>query len=220
MSQLKSFTFASARPLPVILLLDTSGSMKGGKIDSLNLAASDMIKKFAKEDDSEVEIQVAIITFGGEDAKLHQDLVPASKCEWHNLIPFGKTPMGAAFDMARELIENRDKIPKRDYIPTIILLSDGIPTDGERWKSALSGLLQSPRAAKAARYAISIGGDTNFEVLNAFLEGTGEKVRIQQPDKIGTFFNMVTMSVTSRSRSQNPNDTQIKPPSFDEDADY
>ena len=220
MSQLNSFTIANARPLPVIMLLDTSGSMKGeGKIAALNLAASDMIRKFADEDDYEVEIQVAIITFGAEEARLHQDIIPAAKCEWHDLIPNGKTPMGAAFDLARELVENRDKIPSRAYIPTIILLSDGLPTDGERWKTALQTLLQSPRAAKAARYAISVGGDANFEVLNAFLAGTGEKVRTQQPDKIHDFFNMVTMSVTSRSRSQNPNDTQITPPKF-EDVEY
>src|SRR5690606_12720836 len=53
MSKLKEFTMSSARPLPVIVLADVSGSMSAnGKIDALNDAVSEMIATFAEEDDT------------------------------------------------------------------------------------------------------------------------------------------------------------------------
>ena len=50
MSRLKSFTLQAARPLPVILLADVSGSMGvQGKIQALNLAVQEMLTAFADE---------------------------------------------------------------------------------------------------------------------------------------------------------------------------
>ena len=53
-----------AKKLPVILLLDVSGSMSGAKIDSLYDATIDMIETFAAAQAKEQVIDVAIITFG------------------------------------------------------------------------------------------------------------------------------------------------------------
>ena len=64
-----------------------------------------MIRSLANASSSRVEIQVAIITFGGDKASLHQDLTPASKATWTDMVADGKTPMGLAFLMAQELIE-------------------------------------------------------------------------------------------------------------------
>ena len=49
MSKLKEFVMASARPLPVIILADISGSMStNGKIDALNDAIAEMIETFGE----------------------------------------------------------------------------------------------------------------------------------------------------------------------------
>src|SRR5687767_7155937 len=77
-SKLKEFTASTARPLPVLLLADVSGSMSvNGKIDALNDAVEEMIETFGGEDDSRAEIHVAVITFGNGVAKLHRALTPA-----------------------------------------------------------------------------------------------------------------------------------------------
>ena len=52
------------KKLPVILLLDVSGSMRGEKIESLYDATIEMIETFAAAQAREQEIDVAIITFG------------------------------------------------------------------------------------------------------------------------------------------------------------
>ena len=105
MSSLKKFAVATPRPLPVIVLADTSGSMgENDKIEALNAAMKDMISTFTKEGRLRAEIQVGLITFGGK-AQMHLPLVAAhSVAEFAELKAEGVTPMGAAFDLALQLL--------------------------------------------------------------------------------------------------------------------
>ena len=58
MGILKDFTVSAARPLPVIIMADVSGSMASdGKIDALNTALKEMIGSFQNEEDGNAEIQ-------------------------------------------------------------------------------------------------------------------------------------------------------------------
>jgi len=213
MSDLQNFTMATARPLPVILLADISGSMaENGKMSVLNRSVQEMIAGFIEASSSRVEIQVAVIVFGGNDANLYQDLIPASKFIWHDMEAKGKTPLGAAFKLAKTLIEDKQKIPSRAYTPVIILASDARPTDtvsskdAISWDDALRELLSSERALKASRYALAIGDDANLEVMKKFLDHPDGKVfQASEVGEISRFFRYVTMSVTERSRSSNPN---------------
>ena len=82
---LKEYAIPDARPLPVILLLDVSGSMGvDGKIESLNTAVKEMIDTFKEQDDSQAEIHVGIITFGNS-AQIHQEIIPASEASWNDM---------------------------------------------------------------------------------------------------------------------------------------
>ncbi|HCL3660119.1 TPA: tellurite resistance protein TerY, partial [Pseudomonas aeruginosa] len=75
MSELKKFQVQTARPLPIIVLADTSGSMSvDGKIEALNKGLKDMISSFAGESRLRAEIQVSVITFGGSLAELNLPL--------------------------------------------------------------------------------------------------------------------------------------------------
>lgn len=206
MSRLKEFTTQNARPLPVILLADVSGSMSSdGKIQALNHAVKEMIEAFKDEADLRAEVNVAVITFG-EEARLHMPLTPARTATWTDLGAKGNTPMGAAFELARAMVEDKQVIPGRAYRPTIVLISDGQPNDD--WKPPLEALLGSDRGGKAFRMAMAIGGDADQEVLKAFLANSEEPVRTgNDARQIREFFQFVTMSVSTRSRSANPNAT-------------
>lgn len=211
MSKLKEFTTQTARPLPVILLADVSGSMGvAGKIQALNHAVREMIETFQDESDLRAEIQVSVITFGGQ-SRVHLPLSPARAASWSDLGANGGTPMGAAFELVRQMVEDKTTVPGRAYRPTIVLVSDGQPTD--EWQQPLQALLGSERGGKAFRMALAIGEDADITVLQAFLANPEARVyRAEEARQIRQFFQLVTMSVSARSRSANPNSAPLGQP--------
>jgi uncharacterized protein YegL len=207
-SKFKDFTSSTMKPLPVIVLADVSGSMrKEGKIDALNGAIKKMIDTFADEEDLRAEIQVSIITFGDTAARVHTELQAASQVEWTGMEANGGTPMGHAMDLANEMIEDQSRVPSEAYRPTLVLVSDGKPNDRDRnFYECLSRLIDEGRSSKAERIALGIGGDTNQEVLERFVNDPDKPIfSADDAGQIKEFFELVTMSVTKRSQSADPN---------------
>lgn len=197
------FTAPKAKPLPVILLLDVSGSMSGEKICNVNDAVRDMLNTFSDTENGETEIHVAIITFGSQ-VKLHQSLESASAIHWQDLSADGMTPLGTALQMAKAMIEDKDVVPSRAYRPTVVLISDGGPNDA--WEQPLNTFINEGRSAKCDRMAMAIGAGADEAVLGKFIEGTPNKLFYAENAKqLRDFFKFVTMSVTIRTKSQTPN---------------
>ena len=210
------YTVAKAKPLPVVLLLDTSGSMSAGepsaKIVELEGAVREMVKDFAHEEQLETEIQVAVITFGSKGVSLDLPYTNASKIQGPKLEAGGNTPMGVALKMAKDMIEDKETTPSRAYRPLVILCSDGQPTDS--WEEPMAKFISEGRSSKCDRMAMAIGRDANEEILKKFIEGTENPLfYVKDATSMHKFFKFVTMSVTSRSRSQTPNQiAKLEPP--------
>lgn len=210
------YTVAKAKPLPVVLLLDTSSSMNAGgeqsKIAELDSAVRDMIKDFAHEEQLETEIQVSVITFGYDGVKLALPYTNASKVEMKKLEAQGNTPMGTALRMAKDIIEDKETTPSRAYRPLVILCSDGAPNDD--WEAPMDNFIKDGRSSKCDRMAMAIGSDANEAVLKRFIEGTENPLfYAKDASSMHKFFKFVTMSVATRSHSQNPNVImKIEPP--------
>lgn len=200
---MRDFTVSTPRPLPVIVLADVSGSMsQEGKIDALNTSIQQMLEAFAEEVETRAEIHVAIITFG-HTAELHVPLTPAREVTWAPAEARGRTPLGAALQLAADLVNDTEQIPGRAYRPTVVVISDGYPTDD--WRGGL-GALNHGRGAKVDRMALAIGGDADEDMLVEFLGDSDRPVfHAEDARRINQFFRFVTMSVTARSRSANPN---------------
>ena len=83
-------------------------------------------------------------------------------------------------------------------------------------------MLSSERASKAQRFALGIGADADHEVLRAFLgDPKGRVFEAHEARDIRKFFQWVTMSVTSRSRSAQPDQTvDIVPLDLDDYGDF
>ena len=215
----KDFTVPDAKPLPVILLLDVSGSMHGAKIHNLNEAVKDMLEAFRDTERGEIEIHVAIITFGAE-IKLHQPLVSVNETKYHNLSASGGTPLGTAFKMAKAMIEDKEVLPKRTYRPTVVLVSDGRP--GDNWKPPLKDFISEGRSSQCERMAMAIGADADEGVLGEFIEGMETPLFYAENAKqLHDVFKYITMSVTIRTQSQDPNvvpgpnNIEVKPATID-----
>ncbi len=207
---------APPRALPVIVLADVSGSMTQlRKLETLNESIATMIRSFAAERPVRGEIQVGVVAFGGQGAVLHQPPVPAADLEWSDLRAGGRTPFGAALDLLTELLADEKVIPRNAFMPTLILVSDGKPTD--KWEEPLRRLLASPRGAKAIRLAVGIGqdmDDDDFQVLRAFIADPSiEPQRADQVHLLSRYFSWLTMSVSRQARVGRQSSAEID---FDE----
>lgn len=205
------------RAIPVVLMLDKSGSMaENGKIDVLNSAVRTMLESFRKNDNSIVAIKVAIIAFGGNEAtilthdKNHESVQIQYADEvfdnYTELEAYGMTPMGHALTIAKSLIEDKDKIPSRCYRPYVVLVSDGMPNDN--WEQPLEAFITEGRSAKCYRMSMGIGvdkGTEEYSVLKKFASSPEAVFAASDASGISKFFRFVTMSTTTRASSSNPN---------------
>ena len=212
---LNDFILPDPRILPVIIAVDKSGSMQtNGKIDALNLALKEFVSSISNEDSGRVVIQVAIYSFG-TDVSCDVPLQDVTKVNVPQYTASGRTPMGEAFVKIKELIEDKTKIPSRSYKPTIVLLTDGDPTDDIQ--HPLFNLVSEGRSAKAFRIAMGIGEDANKEMLRMFVSEPSYLVSGDNARDIRKFFRYVTMTVTQRTRSSNPDviETPVSMPGDD-----
>lgn len=114
MGELKSFTSHKSRPLPVFILADVSGSMATHqKIETLNLAISQMIDSFASMEDSRAIIHVEVITFGMNVAKVHTPLAPATSIQWTNMAANGATPLGSALTLFTDRLTDKSVVSSK-----------------------------------------------------------------------------------------------------------
>ena len=223
---LDRFVAREPRPLPIFILADTSGSMRGEKINELNLALREMLNALNAADDIRGKFQLCVISFGKETEVL-QPLADIEGLEIPELTAAGKTPMGQAFELVKGLIEDIETVSSRAYTPTIVLISDGIPTDCSEemyrrknyfdWEP-LKELHQGERSSKCQRLALGIGEDADIDMLKAFIDNPEiPLIKIKDASGITKFFRWVTMSTVARMNSINPNETGIVAPVFDID---
>ena len=95
----KKYMAPAQKPLPVILMLDVSGSMQNDhKIDRLYDAVLEMINAFLEMELKETIVRVAIITFG-EQVLLHTPYTPVAELKKKGipkLSASGQTPLARA----------------------------------------------------------------------------------------------------------------------------
>lgn len=208
---------SEGRALPVVLLVDVSGSMSGNKIATVNTAIKEMMSTFRNIKNPRGIIKLSIITFGGSKADVIRELSPIKEDEAYSLNADGGTPMGAAFETLDSMLNDKTIVSSRDYTPTVILISDGQPTDfngstGDTqaiissWPSLNAIMNPDNRSSKIIRLAMGIGDDADYSILKAFINNPEVPViKANDNETIANFFKWVTMSVSTRSVSVNPN---------------
>jgi len=118
--------------LACVLLLDTSGSMKGNPIDSLNKAINDFKEQTSMDELAQKRIDIAVIEFNST-VRVVQDFTPLPQFQPINLTANGLTSMGAGINLAIDKVKERNKfydsMGTPCYKPWIFMITDGAPTD-------------------------------------------------------------------------------------------
>ncbi len=191
----------SSRPLHIIILADCSGSMTGAKIQSLNFAIAEMVQHLAAWEEAQegVQILVRAIAFATAPRWHVPEPVPVVNLHWLPLtvVANGQTNMGPAFQLAASVL-GQGQMPGRAFKPALVLITDGMPTDGEQsFDSGLDAIMSHRAGRDALRMAVAIGGDARSEALTRFIADPKVPVLVAgQPDQITNQLRLVTLAVT------------------------
>ena len=180
MSLLDQVTPSPRKIMTLFYVVDTSGSMTGDKIGSVNSAMEEAITVDLPDistANDDAEIRVAIMQFSSGCSWITPSSGPIGIGDviWNDLYANGLTDLGAAcVELDKKLSRNEFLESQTGaYAPVMLLFSDGGPTDN--WEKGLEQLKKNNWFKHAIKIAIAIGDDADKNVLATFT-GTSESV--------------------------------------------
>lgn len=187
---------------PVVLLLDTSGSMAGNPIAELNQGLQKFWEEVSSDSLATKRVEVAVITFGPVEIK--QDFSSLTNCTPPSCTAHGVTPIGEAVVKGCGLLQERKKLYKRNGIayfkPWIILITDGAPTD--EISDAIDAVTLGEKQNALSIFCVGVS-NADMNVLSR-LSPNREPLKLKGV-QFSEFFLWLSASVSSVSQS-NPGD--------------
>ena len=188
---------------PVILLLDTSGSMSGQPLRELQSGLDQFLRETSDDETASMSVELEIITFGG-DAEIQASFAPV--CDIADMPPMlsanGSTPLGEALKLADSELKARRRLYKQkgiaSYKPWIVLMTDGCPNDN--YKSAAASMKSLGEEGKLQYIGIGIGDEADFDTLRDILPERPGPVKLKGLC-FKEFFKWLTDSLKSVSAS-------------------
>lgn len=119
------------RRCPCVLLLDTSYSMHGEKIDQLNLGIQALQTDISSDLIALKRVEIAAVTFG--PVKVAQPFTTADRLSMPSLVADNDTPLGEAIIKGLDLLVDRKREYQAAGVPyykaQVWCISDGASTD-------------------------------------------------------------------------------------------
>jgi uncharacterized protein YegL len=200
---------------PCVLLLDTSGSMKGAPIAALNEGIKSFKQDLIKDTLASKRVEVAVVTFDSK-VVVAQDFVTADQFDPPTLNAQGYTHTGAAIHQALDMIQARKEQYRANgivyYRPWVFMITDGEP-QGEPddvVKIAADRIKEDEESKRVVFFAVG--------VENANMTRLGEIV-VRTPVKLKglnfvDMFQWLSRSMQAVSHSKVGDQVALPPPGW------
>lgn len=154
-----------------VLLLDTSGSMAGASIQSLNEGLSAFENEIKSDPQASLRVDVAVVSFSSE-VRVVQEFVGAQDFVAPVLAAGGLTFMASGVERALELLAERNRDYDRNkilrYRPWIMMITDGRQEGPDPASlQAAAAKVQAAEAAKRVAFFAIGTASADFAALSA-----------------------------------------------------
>lgn len=188
------------RRLPVYLLLDCSGSMMGEPIEAVRQGVKALISELRSDPQALETAYLSVITFDSS-ARQITPLTELMLFKEPELTAGGATSLGKALEILIDCINNEvrksTETQKGDWRPLVFILTDGSPTDTERFNQAA----QSLKSVKTANIiACAAGSNAQTDCLKKITENVLMMNTLSAGD-MAQFFAWVSGSIKMSSKS-------------------
>lgn len=199
------------KTIPVIFLIDTSGSMDGLGITQVNINLKEYIEDLKTDPQTKEAVQVTIVTFNSS-ASIIKNFEPIAMLVPPVLTADATTDLALGLCKLMEVIQE-----KSDYIranckrPLLIFMSDGNPDPGCKWKPELDNMNADYIMKRAVRVALGAGNNINDSTLEAFIlnKETDRAVKVADVQDLREFFKYL-QTITREMISNKPLSTPLQ----------
>ena len=185
------------RKMTLFFLIDTSGSMLGSKIGSVNDAIENVLPIIGEisDENPDAEINVAALEFSTGTRWLYDEPKDAKEFIWQQVEAEGLTSLGEACEELNKKLSRTGGFmssPSGCYAPAIILLSDGGPTDN--FEKGLKLLQGNSWFKNAIKIAIAMGDDADKEVLRQFTDAQEAVITVHNIEALKTMIRIIAIT--------------------------
>lgn len=186
------------RTMVLFFIADTSGSMRGDKIASLNTAIHEVIPYIddINQKNPDALIKIAAMEFSSGTEWMYPQPVEAKDFQWRDLEAGGLTCLGEACTELCAKLSTKAFMneAKGSYAPAIILLSDGQPTDD--YKRGLEKLRANNWFKAAIKVAINIGEEKVQTVLEDFTGNSEAVLTVHTQEQLKGIIRFVSVTAS------------------------
>ncbi|MCD7841640.1 MAG: VWA domain-containing protein [Lachnospiraceae bacterium] len=198
--------------LPIIYVIDTSGSMIGDRIASVNEAMNDSVEvlKDVSENNPTAELKIGVMQFDSNVRWVTNGLVFLEDYYWNDLSAGGLTSLGAALDELNEKLSRKELLSSDvGYkAPVIIFMSDGYPTDD--YIKSLKKVRDGNKWFKiATKIAIGVGDDFDKAALTDVVGNSEAVIQVNDNETLKKLIRVVSVTASMVGSKSRTDESQI-----------